>query len=756
MVRILLFFFIFLIPTVAISGRCESIAAQSQPRTVLGLYDSRREPTVETTRLHRFFELPLNHMGYVLRYLDVARADFSLSVETDVAGAVSWFDGQLANASDFSTWAVAARAECPDAFSFVVLGETGLDLNTKPDAIEAAYLRRLGLGWSKRPTLLGDFTAIDKRDADLLGFETDFAFQPGRYAALHALHGSDAALRVFADGKPNDDSIDLVVLHAHNAYIHQSATLDADTRAAGQFWIIDPFNLIQRTFARSPHRPIADVTTLNGRRVYFETVGPEGWLAPAPARTFDEEVRLGAENLLADLIAPFPSIPTTVSVVTGDLDPAIGGKAAETGRDMAVQIFALPQVAVATSGRNLVRYWAAISATDGVATSVVKDVPPDETTHLVAVLGRNLREAFGDPKGPAEPQLSDGVRRYGQDPISVTEETTGALAVVQKLAQQKSAPPLFLWSGDGNPAQTVRAAVAGAGSLAIGGGATSLGAAASISALSPFALADGPYAKVYHALPGDLGNLGYPMANAHTLHALAVRVAQTEGPRRLKPFQLAYSAGSANAFGTRSAVAKLKRLAVSNNTIPIFAARYVEAVQGFGTVRFEADSTQQWRVLDRGGLQTVRFDNADGLSVHMPTSEGVLGARRTNGALYIALDPAIAAPLISLIENSAGSGMILPKGKIGLVESNLEVLAASSTACLTAFTLRGWGQGDLGIWGDPAAQYRVTSSAAASPEMGDLPDEAVVIADADGYAHIAVSTVQGQMQTVALHQNCEE
>lgn len=760
MCRILLFLLCFLPPMVGPATGCETHPAQAVPRTILALYDGRQEKTPADTRLHRFLELPLNHLGYSLSYLDVSDTKLPEPVDPWIAGAVSWFDAPLPDPDRFAAWAAAARSDCPDAFSLIVLGETGLQADRQPLATDALYLRRLGIEWTARSILLGDLTEVTTSASVLPGYETDYVFRPGRYASLRASSPIDSALRVVPSGKKAGDSIDLIVQHHPNAYVHQSATLDADTRAAGQFWIMDPFAILGQALSRNAKSPVADMTTLNGRRIYFETVGPEGWLAPAPARTFDKEPRLGAENLLAKLIEPFPELPVTVAVVTGDLDPAIGGKAAVAGRRAAESIFALPHTQGATSGRSLVRHWAAVSNLTPAGTPAVQEEAAfvDQSNRLLAGLGRNLREAFADTSAPAEPQLSDGLRQYGQDPFEVGAETVDAIKAVRALTPKKPARPLFVWSGDGKPAPHVRAAVANAGSAALGGGLTAIAMTGSISGLSPFFLSDGPNLQVYHALPGDLADLGYPSKEVQALQGLGLLVARTDKPFRLKPFQLAYSAGSANQFATQNVIARLKRAAVSGDSIPILASRYVEIVTGFSSARIKPEGRQKWRITDRGGLQTVRFDNAQAVSLDLAESDGALGARRINGSLYIALDPGVVAPLVALIEDTSHSGMSLLRGQIGLSQSNLEVRSATVTPCQSVLSVTGWGRGEMGIYGDPDARYSIsvgTGTGTSGPTQSAL-DESDIMADASGFATFHIPTLYGEVETITLRQDCAD
>ena len=757
--RILLFLLVFFAPPIGPATGCENALTQILPRTVLALYDGQRERTPSDTRLHRFLELPLNHLGYRVQYLDVSRDDLPDPVDPWIAGAVSWFDAPLPDPDLYAAWASAARSDCPQDFSLIVLGETGLRADRKPYAAEALYLRRLGIDWTARSTLLGDLTEVTTSASEFPGYETDYIFRPGRYASLRALKPTDSTLRVLPAGKNSDESIDLIVQHHPNVYVHQSATLDADGRAAGYFWIMDPFVILGQALKRDAKGPVADTTTLNGRRIYFETVGPEGWLAPAPARTFDEEPRLGAENLLATLISPFPDLPVTVSVVTGGFDPAIGGKPAVKGRVAAKDIFALPQTQLATSGRSLVRNWTLLATpTTPTDTPVVPEeaTNADQSNQILAVLGRNLREAFADPSAPAEPQLSDGLRQYGQEPFEISAETADAIEAVRALSQDKPARPLFVWPGDGKPAPEVRAAVANAGSAALGGGVTAIDIIGSLSGLSPLFLSDAQNLQVYHALPGDLANLGYPSNDVRALQGLGLLVARTDKPLRLKPFQLAYSAGSANQFATRNAIERLKRAAVSGETIPILAARYVDIVMGFSSAQIRTEGMQKWRITDRGDLQTVRFDDAQAVSLDLAQSEGTLGARRINGSLYVALDPGMAAPLVALIEDTSASGMSLVQGQIGLSQSNLEVRSAKVTPCQSVLSVTGWGKGEIGIYGDPDARYSISVDAVTPGESLMAQDQSDVVADAAGFAVFHVPTLHGKVEEITLRQDCTD
>src|SRR5215470_5088694 len=81
----------------------DSTELQERPvkREILALYDGAQEGSADATRIHRFAELPLNHLGYILRYRD--------------AGAVTYGD-------TYRAWAERAARE---GTRLVVLGDLG-------------------------------------------------------------------------------------------------------------------------------------------------------------------------------------------------------------------------------------------------------------------------------------------------------------------------------------------------------------------------------------------------------------------------------------------------------------------------------------------------------------------------------------------------------------------------------------------------------------------------------------------------------
>ena len=152
--------------------------------------------------------------------------------------------------------------------------------------------------------------------------------------------------------------------------------------------------------------------------------------------------------------------------------------------------------------------------------------------------------------------------------------------------------------------------------------------------------------------------------------------------------------------------------------------------------------------------QAIRSDDAQALSLDLAESVGVLGARRINRSLYIALDPGTVEPVVALIPDASPPGMIVPAGRIGVLDSNLEILSSTRTPCLSVLEVTGWGKGEIGFYGDPGASFLVNIVAGARQSGGLVLGHIKVVADASGFAAVTMPTQHGNIETVSLQQQC--
>lgn len=81
---------------------------------------------------------------------------------------------------------------------------------------------------------------------------------------------------------------------------------------------------------------------------------------------------------------------------------------------------------------------------------------------------------------------------------------------------------------------------------------------------------------------------------------------------------------------------------------PITTSHYAMIGKGFFSTRFIQLAERRWKILNRGALQTIRFDKATSEAVDFERSTGIIGQRHYQGSLYVALDEAVQEPVLAL------------------------------------------------------------------------------------------------------------
>ena len=77
--------------TLSGQGLAKSEVVELVPRTVLAFYDSELDGEVATTEAHVAAEMPLNHLGLVVRYHDIHKQLPDKKAMADVRGILLWF-----------------------------------------------------------------------------------------------------------------------------------------------------------------------------------------------------------------------------------------------------------------------------------------------------------------------------------------------------------------------------------------------------------------------------------------------------------------------------------------------------------------------------------------------------------------------------------------------------------------------------------------------------------------------------------------
>jgi hypothetical protein len=295
-------------------------------------------------------------------------------------------------------------------------------------------------------------------------------------------------------------------------------------------------------------------------------------------------------------------------------------------------------------------------------------------------------------------------------PFDLDLEFEGAARWLETLAPPGTRIGLVQWSGNTLPYASALSAARRAGLRNINGGDTRFDREfPSVGYVAPVGRREGPYFQVYAAASNENTYTDLWTDRFFGFRGLAETIANTGAPKRLTPINLYYhvyiAEKEAALRSLHENIAAIRDLPIA----PIFASRYAAIAEGFDTARFARLGPNAWRIENRGELQTIRFDPPlESLAVDFARSSGVLGFRRDARALYVALDPDVASPVVALADGDADGPY--------LIESRWPVRALARGADGFAFSAGGFGAGEM-VWRvAPNSRWRVARAGGADIE----------------------------------------
>ena len=314
--------------------------AEPVRREILAVYDSREEPRPDQTRIHRFAEMPLNHLGFVVTFWDVSAGLPSAERAANIRGVITWF--RRAPPASFYRW---GQEQVRRGVRMVVLGDSGPPSGNASLSDANRLFAEIGFGLSGEQVDITYGARILHRD-QFIGFERPL----------------DPVLPAFpiVGTFGHDVSSHLILEHREGSLVlrlERGADLSRGGFVANGYfvyeepvtgrtkWIIDPFAFFQKAFGADT-MPIPDVTTLSGRRTWFSHIDGDGWNNVSRVEAYRDKPTIASTVILRELIAPYPDLPVAVGVIGADIDERYGTP--EAGRQAARDLYALPQVEVAT------------------------------------------------------------------------------------------------------------------------------------------------------------------------------------------------------------------------------------------------------------------------------------------------------------------------------------------------------------------------------------------------------------------------
>lgn len=692
--------------------------AAPMQRTVVALFDGQRAGSARLSNIHRMAAMPLNWLGLVVRFHDLRDGLPPVWNDPDVRGVLTFsMQPGVPDPAAYVDWAEKVVAA---GRKLVVLGELGPTEDARgkpvPHALLARFVGLLGLAHDGDWSPVAYDARIVRADAAMVGFERAYGDILPPFELFEPLT-ADTRSHLVIGRADLDRPSHLIVTGPNGGFAAAGFTHFRDPAQNFTQWYLNPFAFFEAAFGLGGE-PRPDTTTQGGRRLYFSHIDGDGWRNLSTVTKYRKEPTLSASVVMAEVIAPNPDLPVTVAPIAADLDPAWFGtdQAQKAARDL----FALPQVEPASHTYSHPFQWSFfrnytwekekpyLSRYEAQAGGIpIFEGSPDEDAE---------EDRGGDQIGAAgteDDRLRPGYaipRAYATRPFELDNEIAGAIRYIDQFAPRGKSARLVQWSGDTSPFPEALAATKAAGAHNINGGDSRLdNDYPSVSWVAPIGVPVGRTLHIYAAMSNENTYTELWSARFFGYRDLVATLENTDRPRRLKPINLYYHMYSGEKQASLKAlldnVAWIKKQEIQ----PVTATRFAEIAEGFFTVQIEPDGPDAWRIRNRGALQTVRFDHVAPTALpDLATSTGVIGARRVNTSLYVALDPAVPEPRVVLTGGPAPAAM--------LVSSRWPVEAVIRQGGGVAFDAAyGFGAGEM-RWQMPApGRYTITAAGESRP-----------------------------------------
>ena len=560
------------------------------PRQVLLVHGGSNERLWELSDAVRYGLMPLQFQGLVPEIRAINSPMPAGTLKGRYAGIVVWLEEEDLADADFEAWLVEQKdAGVPIA----MLGHPAVD-PVGPNA--------QAFGFEGRPTPLSPPTITRQHEA--MGFELAL---PKLIELSSPLHNPSA--QPWLELRAGENTYTPVATSSWGGYAFQPfmirSVLPGEKGEGLDRWVLNPLTFIREAL-QLPAMPIPDVTTENGRRLFFAHMDGDGF--PSLAEVKGYQGQTDARVLLEEVLRRF-EVPTTISVIEGEVAPhGLYPKMSAELEQVAREMFALPHVEAATHTYSHPFYW------------------------------HDAQQMPGALYGP-EGQLRLPIPDYRMDPV---REVVGSAEYInENLLGNGKRTQMVLWSGDTIPTPEALAAARQGNLLNMNGSDTIIThSAPTWTLIKGIGLPKGDEYQVYAPNQNENIYTNEWSGPFYGFERVIETFELTESPHRFKPVNIYYHTYIASKTAALESLLRVYRWAQSQPLHPVFASDYARKVLDFNTMVIARDN-DGWRVKGSGELRTLRLPEA--LSVPALThSHGVAGYREDGPGRYLHLSGAAA------------------------------------------------------------------------------------------------------------------
>lgn len=564
------------------------------PRKVLVVQALPRNLTLEQSIGVIALSMPLNYLGYDVRYVDLSKQSLPADITNDrYAGIVVAMDKPAPRSGEWRQWLL---AHVRDGLRVAVIGHFGFAM----DGLSAAALELEGVPGR----LPASGTAQITKKAPMIGFEAMPMPDVRDAVGVRVRQDADSLLRLSYGGY----LYDAAAMTAWGGYVLAPYGVVSQDAVTQYRWTVHPLEFLKKAL-QLPDMPVPDVTSENGRRLMFTHVDGDGF---ASGTEFSSAANQFSAQVLHDRVVTRYPIPMTVSVIEGEV--GLEGQYPQLSaqlESLARKLFALPNVEI---GSHTYSHPFFLSQVDDIA-------------------GKHARPFYQTPEEAADPFSLD-IKGYE---FNLDREIFGSIDYInQRLAPPGKKVEAILWSGDAQaPALALRKA-AQAGVLNINGGSTVITRSKdSWVNIAPYGVAKGERPDEFQVYAATMNENVYTndwLGPFYGFIRVLETFAMTDQPIRFKALNIYYHFYSATKKASLKALDEIFTSVLKQPVFPIYTSEYIRRVLQWRRVAV-ARQGDGWIVRSGADLRQLRWQGTE--VPELATAQGITGYLAGPGGMYI-------------------------------------------------------------------------------------------------------------------------
>lgn len=558
-------------------------AVEVLPRKVLVLWNPAESSDIHYAEAQRLVSMPLAYLGLVPEYVAVDTRPPAMELAGRYAGVVSWLrEPQILEGSSWLAW---MQAQADKGVPLAIMGSFGVSQ-------DAPELRQMGIGAPQADA--GPDLQVTYQ-APMMGFELPVRPQPAELPAVR-LQGAGSPLLTLQDKNGQWHPAALMPWGGYVLAPYTVGVLPGEEGLAR--WYVNPVAFLRAALRRDETVPVPDVTTENGRRLFFSHIDGDGFASQFEGPGF----RFASEVLRDDIIKRYP-LPLTMSVIEGEtgeagLYPQLSPRLEKTARD----IFALPWVEPATHSYSHPFHW------------------------------RNAEQAADDEANASE-DYHLAIKGYRFD---LTREIAGSAEyVTRRLLPEGKRTGIMLWTGNCVTTDNALRAAEAAQLLNMNGGDTTItNSRNSWTHIAGLGLMRDGRFQVFAPNQNENVYTNQWTGPFYGFDRVIETFELTDTPYRFKPVNLYYHTYAASKPASLNSLHRIYAWVSRQSLHPVFASDYIRKVLDFNRMTI-ARTSSGYQVRGEGALRTLRIPAERKPVLDWAASQGVAGSHPAPEGTYV-------------------------------------------------------------------------------------------------------------------------